>query len=187
VRLTLIPLAALCALALTSCADTVQQKPIPHNILEGLVVAPYPVYWLGASFLGKPLSEASHDPGGAYSVLYGSCLQGGQGTCVPPLRLVSSPDNGFLPGGGARAHEITVRGAPATLTQQGRTIIVPTGPVVVTIYAHSAPLAAAAAAAMVPINAVGAPGEALPAPVPDTGFGSQPIPAQLPSPLAPAS
>jgi len=182
--ITLAALASICALVLAGCADTVQQKPIPHNILEGMIVAPYPVYWLGGSFLGRPLSEANRDASGAYSVLYGPCLQGGQGTCVPPLRVVTSPDNSFVPGGGARARAITLRGAPATLAQRGRTIIVATGPVVVSIYGQTPALAAAAASTMVPINIPGAPGEALPVRLPDTGYGSKPIPAQLPPPLA---
>ena len=33
-----------CALALSSCGDTLQDRPIPHNSLESMIVAPYPVY-----------------------------------------------------------------------------------------------------------------------------------------------
>jgi hypothetical protein len=187
VRLGALSLAGLCALALSACADTVQQRPIAHNILEGLLVAPYPVYWLGSSFRGMAVTEATHDPGGAYSVLYGDCLQGGQGTCVAPLRIVSSPDNGFLPGGGARTRAGTIRARPATLAQGGRTIIVATGRIVVSIYATDTAIASAAARTIVPINEVGEPGDPLPARLPDTGFGAQPLPSQVPSPLRPSS
>jgi hypothetical protein len=51
------------------------------------------------------------------------------------------------------------------------------------IYATSARLAASAATAIVPINAVATPGWRLPAPLPDTGYGSTPLPAQMPAPL----
>jgi hypothetical protein len=183
VRLTVLSLAGLCALALGACADTVQQRPIAHNILEGLVAAPYPVYWLGGSFRGMPVTEATHDPGGAYSVLYGDCLQGGQGTCVAPLRIVSSPDNSFLPGGGVPTQTRTIRGLPATLAQGGRTIVIATGRIVVSIYATDAAVASAAAHTIVPINEVASPGDPLPMRLPDSGFGNQPLPSQVPSSL----
>jgi hypothetical protein len=187
VRLCAISLAALCLLSLSACGDTVQQRPIPHNLLEGLVVAPYPVYWLGGSFHGMALTEATRDPSGAYSVEYGNCLQGGQGTCVPPLRVVSSPDNSFLPGGGARTRQASIRSQPATLAQGGRTVVLATGAVVVDIYASRASTAAAAAREMVPINAPGDPEAPLPARVPDTGFNRRPLPSQVPAPLGPVS
>ena len=56
--------AVLCALALGACGNTLQDQPIPHNALESLLLAPYPVYWLGGSFHGLQITEASHDPSG---------------------------------------------------------------------------------------------------------------------------
>jgi hypothetical protein len=144
-RLAATSLAALCALALSACASTLQSQPIPHNILEGLIAAPFPVYWLGGSFEGMDVSEASHDPSGAYTVQYGDCLQGGQGSCVTALRVITSPDNSFLPGGSAPTRTVRIRGSRALLAQAGTTIVIPTGPVVVDIYATSARTAAAAA------------------------------------------
>ena len=173
------------AAAITGCGDTLQARPIPHNTLETLLVAPYPVYWLGHSFRGLALSEATHDPGGAFTVQYGACRQGGQGTCLPPVRVVTSPDNSFLPGGAAAQRATTIRGVRAQLTPDGRTILLGTGGVVVGIYALDARVAAAAAATLVPINDVGSPGAPLPAALPDTGFAEAPLPAQMPSPLAP--
>ena len=177
--------AALCAVALCSCANTVQDQPIPHNLLEGLIEAPFPVYWLGGSFDGMAVSEATHDPSGSYSVQYGDCLVGGQGTCVPPLRVVTSPDNSFLPGGTTPSSRARIRGVDALLAQAGTTIVVPTGVVVVDIYATSARTAAAAARTVVPINALGAPEAPLPAALPNTGFGEMPLPSQVPPPLHP--
>ncbi len=74
-----------CTLALGACGDTLQDRPIAHNELESLIVAPYPVYWLGGSFQGLQITEASHDPSGAFSVQYGDCVVGGQSTCVTPV------------------------------------------------------------------------------------------------------
>ena len=87
--LAILPLLALLALALPGCGDTLQTKPIPHNVLEGLIVSPFPVYWLGGSFEHMQITEASHDASGAYTVQYGVCLQGGQGECTPPLRVIT--------------------------------------------------------------------------------------------------
>jgi hypothetical protein len=171
------------ALALGGCGDTVQDRPIAHNTLESLLVAPYPVYWLGRSFHGLQVTGAEHDPSGAFSVQYGDCAVGGQSTCVPPVQIVTSPDNSFLAGGTTPRRTTLVRGVAAFLAQRGRTVEIATAGVVVGIYGDSAALAAAAAQTIVPINELGAPGERLPARLPDTGFGSTPLPSQIPSPL----
>ena len=175
------------ALLLAGCGDTLQDRPISHNTLEMLIAAPYPVYWMGHAFHGLAITEASHDPSGAYSVQYGDCQQGGQGTCVPPLRVITSPDNSFRPAGSAQARTVLIRGAPGSLTLRGRTIAIATAGVVVSIYGLDPKLAAAAAQTAVPINDVSSPGKPLPAALPDTGFAETPLPAQIPSPLAPPS
>ena len=171
------------ALALGGCGNTLQDQPIPHNTLETLIAAPYPVYWLGRSFHGLQLSEASHDPGGAFYVQYGDCVVGGQNTCVPPLRVTTSPDNSFVPGGSTPQRATKIRGVAAVVAQRGATVEIPTADVVVGIYADSAPLAAAAAQTLVPINEAGAPGQTLPARLPESGFASAPLPSQEPPPL----
>jgi hypothetical protein len=179
-------LAGACALALQACGDTLQDQPIPHNELESLVVNPFPVYWLGGTFHGLPITEASTDPSGAVSIQYGDCLEGGQGTCVAPLRVVTSADNSFLPGSGAPGNEQQVRGVTARVAQAGRTIIIPTAGVVVDIYAGRDPgLARAAARTAVPINSPGTPESQLPPPQPDTGYSTTPLPTQEPTPLRP--
>jgi hypothetical protein len=185
VRLASALLAAACSLVLAGCANTLQVRPIPHQNLEGLLVAPFPVYWLGGAFQGLAVSETFHDPGDAYAVSYGNCIQGGQGYCVPPLRIITSPDNGLLPGGALKVGGRTIRRVSARLAQAGRTIVIPTGDVVVDIYADSPGLALAAADGLAPVNAAGAPGEALPAPRPSNGFETRPLPTQVPNPLHP--
>jgi hypothetical protein len=179
----LAPLLAGCALAFGACGDTLQDRPIAHNALESLIVAPYPVYWLGGSFEGLQITDASHDPSGAFSVQYGDCVVGGQSTCVTPVTVITSPDNSFVAGGSSPQRTASLRGVQAVLAQRGRTIAIATGGVVVSVYADSARLAAAAARTIVPINEVGEPGAPLPARLPDTGFASTPLPSQVPSPL----
>ena len=184
-RAALTVLVASCALAMAACSNTLQDQPVPHNELESLMSQPYTVYWLGGTFHGFQITEASQDPGGAATIQYGDCLEGGQSTCVTPVRVVTSPDNSFVPGGQAAHRTALLRGVPATIAEGGRAILFATGRVVVAIYAARASLALAAGEAIVPINAPGSPGEALPAALPDTGFTRRPLPAQVPSPPLP--
>jgi hypothetical protein len=183
VRPAALTLLSLCACALAGCADTLQDRPVPHNLLEGAIVAPRPVYWLGGSFRGLAVTDVERDPGGAFTVQYGDCVQGGQATCVPPLRVVSSPDNSFLPGGSGPRSTVRLRRLDAVLAERGRTIALPTGEVVVSVFAKDPRLALAAARTLVPINRVGAPEAPLPPPGPDSGFATTPLPSQVPSPL----
>jgi hypothetical protein len=187
VRLLVLPLLLLCTVSLAACGDTLQDKPIPHNQLEGMILAPYPVYWLGGAFQKLQITEVTHDPSGAFSISYGDCLHGGQGTCTPPLRIVTSPDNSFLPGGTTPSRMLSVRGIAARVAQFGQTILIATGGVVIDIYGKDFKLARAAAQEMVPINASGSPLEGLPRALPDTGYGSTPLPSQLPAPVRPLS
>jgi hypothetical protein len=183
VRLGPLSLAALCAVALGGCGDTLQDQPIPHNLLESLIVAPRPVYWLGGTFRGLAITDTVHDPSGAFTVQYGDCVAGGQSSCIPPLRVVTSPDNSFLPAGSVARRTASLRGVQAAVSRGGRTIEIPTAGVVVGIYANDPGLAGAAAHTIVQINGIGAPDATLPAPLPDTGFGNTPLPSQVPSPI----
>lgn len=176
---------ALGAATLAGCASTVQDQPIPHNILESVISAPFPVYWLGGKFDGLQVSEVAHDPAGAYTLQYGDCMQAGQGTCVPPLRIVTSPDNSFLPGDGTPRRTTRIRGVRAVIAQQDKTILIPTGNVVIDIFAANPRTAAAAARIAVPINQIAAPEAPLPAALPNTGFGERAMRSQEPPPLRP--
>ena len=173
----------LCTLTLAACGDTLQDQPISHTTLESLLLARYPVYWLGDSFQHMAITEASEDPSGAFTVQYGDCAEGGQNTCVPRLRVITSPDNSFIPFGSRPHRAIRIRGVTGVAAQGGDTIELPTAGVVVGIYADSPNLARAAAETTVPINDIGAPATSLPAPLPDTGFAEQPLPDQTPAPL----
>lgn len=182
--LLLAPALALAA-AIGGCGDTIQVQPVPHNQLESMIVAPFRVYWLGGSFRGLPVQQVSHDPGGAFSVQYGGCLTGGQGTCLPPLLVVTSPENTFVPGGSARTRSVSIRGVPALEARSGRVVMIPTGNVVVDIFAANSRLARAAARNVVAINAPGAPSAPLPAPRQTNAYSGHPFNSQVPSPLHP--
>jgi hypothetical protein len=180
---------ALCALGLGACGNTLQRRPIPHNTLESLILAPYTVYWLGRAFQGMSVTEVARDPGGAFAVQYGNCIRGGQATCVPPLTVITSPNNSFVPGEkSTNAHRTRpLRGVESLVAEHGRAISIPTGEVVLNIYAHTPALALAAARTAVPIDRPAVPGSPLPERLPDTGFDGRPLPSQLPDPLRPLS
>jgi hypothetical protein len=174
---------ALCTTALGACGNTLQDQPISHKTLESLILAPYPVYWLGGSFQGMAITEASQDPSGAFAVQYGNCAAGGQNTCISRLRVVTSPDNSFIPAGSQPHGVVLIRGVAGVAAEGDETIELPTAGVVVGIYAENPKLARAAAETAVPINYAGAPAAPLPAALPDTGFGEQSLPGQMPTPL----
>jgi hypothetical protein len=172
---------ALASFGLSACGNTLQDRPIARAALEPMVLnSRYPVYWLGEKFNRLAITEAAHDPSDAYTIHYGDCLEGGQYTCVTPLTIVTSPDNSFVPGGTLRHRVETLRGVRARFSQQGRTIALPTGSVVVSIFANSAALARAAALTMVPINEVAIPEAPLPRALPDTHFADEPLASQKP-------
>lgn len=170
-----------CALALGSCGNTLQDKPIGPQPLESVLVrSHFPVYWLGLKYQGIPISDVSIDPSEAVTIRYGDCVIGGQYTCVTPVSIVTSPDNSFIPGGAVARRSLTLRGASATVTQNGATLAIPTAGVVVSVFADRPSLATAAATMMAPLNMVGLPLAPLPAALPDTGFGQMPLPSQVP-------
>lgn len=178
-------IASLCAACLVSalgaCGDTLQDRPIGPSPLESVIVGSrFPVYWLGREFGGMRITGVLTDPGGAVTLRYGDCLVGGQFTCITPLSLVTSPDNGFLPGEHEVGRRLRIRGAEGLSTQQGQTLEIRTGSVVVSIRSGRPVLARRAALAMTPVNKVGLPFEPLPAAAPDTGFDRLPLPSQLP-------
>lgn len=184
-RLLALPLlAACCAPLLAGCGNTIQNQPMSNSTLEQLVaVEGYPVYWLGGSFEGMELTSVSEDPGGAYTLQYGDCVGGGPSTCRTPVEVISSPNNAFLPSTGVGTSPVSIRGVKGVLAQHGAVIELRTGPIVLDVRALRRPLAFAAAAAIVPINEPGRPGERLPAALPDTGFGERAIESQYPKAL----
>lgn len=170
-----------CAMALGSCGNTLQDKPIGPQPLESVLVrSRFPVYWLGLKYQGMQISGVAIDPSGAVTIRYGDCVVGGQYVCVAAVSIVTSPDNGFIPGGAAVKRMLSLRGATVTSSRGGTTLAIPTAGVVVSVFANSAALARAAATTMAPLNETGLPLQALPTALPDTGFDRVPLPSQVP-------
>lgn len=170
-----IALSLLAALALAGCGAQLAPAPTTDHDLALLRHAAFPVYWLSRSFQGNQVTGAGRDPGGAANVAYGVCASGGQSTCVHPVLVVTAPDNSFVPGAVRHGRAVTVRGRRAIVGEGGRTIEIPTGPVVVDVLATTPRLARAAARALRPLQADSTrAGGALPPPSGPSGFARSP-------------
>jgi hypothetical protein len=174
-RLRLAPVLAAfaAALALAGCG-TVRARPIAAQELAEAQTFPYfPVYWVGMSFEGQHLSAAdglkSYDPIIGDSVYYGDCVHGkgifGGGSCLLPAQITtviySLHPNASL---GAQRN-IVVRGVPATVYDEGRSIELYSGRVAIDIFSNDFARALAAAERLRPVNAPGSASGDLPPPV----------------------
>jgi len=168
------------AIALGGCGSTDALHAPPPNPLEALIaLRTFPVYWVGERFDGLVLGEVIRDPGGAISLAYGACISGGQYNCTPPLLVVTSPENSFLPHGSLPLSPRRVRGTTVYATVDGRIYEVPTADAVVAIYASSPKLAAAAVRALATLNQTVLPDDPLPPPTPSSRYATLPLPSQL--------
>jgi hypothetical protein len=171
-----------CMLALASCGNTLQDQPIGPQPLESVLVkSRFPVYWLGLSFHGLQITSVAIDPSEAVTIRYGDCVLGGQYTCVTPVSIVTSPDNSFVPGRTAATQTVSLRGVSASSAQGGSTLAIATGKVVVSLFGEQPTLAREAAETIAPLNTTGLPLAALPAALPDSGFGRAPLSIQVPA------
>jgi hypothetical protein len=169
-------------LVLASCGNTLQDQPIGPQPLESVLVkSRFPVYWLGLSFHGMQISSVAIDPSEAVTIRYGDCVLGGQYICVTPVSIVTSPDNSFVPAGQGVRQTVSLRGVSADSMQGGSTLAVATGNVVVSVFGQHPALTREAAETMTPLNTSGLPFTALPAALPDNGFGREPLSIQVPA------
>jgi len=172
-RAGVVVLALLLAVAAGGCA-TGHPRPIDAATLAEAQTFPYyKLYWVGRTFNGYPL--AAVDTQNAYnssvgqSVYYGDCVSGkgifGGGSCRLPLRVttVIYRRHSNAPLGPQR--NILVRGIPATVYDEGRSIELYTGRVAVDVFSDSFAHALQAANELRPLNAPGSPSVALPAPI----------------------
>ena len=180
-------LGAICfAVALGGCA-TGHPKPIARTELAEAETFPYyRVYWVGPSFEGHALSAADGLRGYINtvgdSVYYGDCVRSkgifGGGSCLLPLQVTTViyrlHSNATL---GPQRNTI-VRGVPATVYDEGRSIEIYTGRVAIDIFSDTFAGALRAAQKLIPLNAPGSASGPLPPPVYCPGL-SGPVDARL--------
>jgi hypothetical protein len=176
----------LAALAVTGCA-TAHPRPISAGELTEAQLFPYyRLYWVGPRFDGHPLAAVDGLRGYINtvgdSIYYGDCVQSkgifGGGSCLLPLQVTTViyrlHSNATL----GPQRNIVVRGVPATVYDEGRSIEVYTGRVAVDIFSDNYSDAHRAAVELLPVNAPGSSAGNLPPPVYCPGL-SGPIDAQL--------
>jgi hypothetical protein len=165
---------ALAAATLAGGCGTAHPQPIGKGTLAEAQTFPYfRLYWVGPSFLGHPLAAADGQKGYISSlgdsVYYGDCVKGkgifGGGSCILPLQVTTVVyrlhSNATL----GRQRNIVVRGVPATVYDEGRSIEVYTGRVAIDLFSNTFAHAYAAARALRPLNAPGSAATDLPPPI----------------------
>ena len=185
---TWLPLAALLlALGAAGCATTGRPRPIDAGSLAEAQTFPYyKVYWVGPSFQGSPLAAADgvrgYKPAVGDSVYYGDCVHHkgifGGGSCILPLQLTTViyrlHSNATL----GPQRNVVIRGVPATVYDEGRSIEIYPGRVAIDVFSDSFAHALAASQQVLPLNAPGASSGQLPPPVYCPGL-SGPLGADL--------
>jgi hypothetical protein len=167
-------LAALSAAALAGGCSTAHPRPIDASALAEAQTFPYyKVYWVGSTFDHFPLAAADGQKGYnsavGDSVYYGDCVHGkgifGGGSCLLPLQVTTViyrlHSNATL----GPQHNILVRGIPATVYDEGRSIELYTGRVAIDIFSDTFAHALSAAHQLLPLNAPGSASGNLPPPI----------------------
>jgi hypothetical protein len=161
-------------------------KPIASGALAEAQTFPYfRLYWVGRDFLGHALVAADGQKGYLSSlgdsVYYGDCVKGkgifGGGSCILPLQVTTViyrlHSNATL----GRQRNIVVRGVPATVYDEGRSIELYSGRVAIDLFSNTFAHAYAAARQLRPVNAPGSASANLPAPIYCPGLDGEQSPA----------
>jgi hypothetical protein len=150
---------------LAGCGTEHPHQIAPRELAEAQTFPYYRTYWAGPTFQGHPLAAADGLRGYIEkigdSVYYGDCVQSkgifGGGSCLLPLQVTTVfyrlHSNAPL----GPQHNILLRDVPATVYDEGRSIEIYTGRVAVDVFSD--------AMQILPLNAPGSAGGALPAPV----------------------
>jgi hypothetical protein len=174
------------ALLAGGCSTGHPRAIAPGELAEAKLFPYYRLYWVGPSFENHPL--AAVDGLRNYlntvgdSIYYGDCVQSkgifGGGSCLLPLQVTTViyrlHSNATL----GPQFNIAVRGVPATVYDEGRSIEVYTGRVAVDIFSDTYSHALRAANELLPLNAPGSSSGPLPPPVYCPGL-SGPVDARL--------
>jgi hypothetical protein len=178
-------LVAICAAVAVSGCGTSQPRPIlAGELAEAQTFPYYRVYWVGPSFEGHTLSAAdglrSYLDSVGDSVFYGDCVHGkgifGGGSCLLPLQVTTLIYHLHSNKALGPQRNIVIRGVPAVVYDEGRSLELYTGHVAVDTFSNSLRHALRAAQELYPINAQGSSKDDLPLPVYCPGlYGPQEI------------
>jgi hypothetical protein len=168
-------LLAVIALALGAVGcSTGHPGPIAAGELSEAQTFPYfRIYWVGRRFQGRPLAAVDGLKGYISnvgdSVYYGDCVQSkgifGGGSCQLPLQVTTVIYHVHSNKALGPQHNILVRGVPAVVYDEGRSIEVYSGRVAIDLFSDTFAHAIAAANQLLPVNAAGSAHGNLPPPV----------------------
>ena len=173
VRVALALLAALVALGAAGCGTSHPAALSASDLAEAQTFPFYKIYWAGISFDGRPLAAVDgvngYIPKVGDSVYYGDCVQTkgvfGGGSCELPLQVTTViyvlHSNATL----GPQKNMLIRGVPATVYDEGRSIEIYTGRVAIDIFSDSFAHAFRASEELRPLNARGSASEDLPEPI----------------------
>jgi hypothetical protein len=173
-RRVALALAALAGSAALVGCGTGHPKLLSTSALAEAQTFPYyRLYWTGPRFDGYPLAaidgQRSYIATIGDSVYYGDCVQSkgvfGGGSCLLPLQVttVVYARHSNKPLGSQR--NVVVRGVPATVYDEGRSIEIYTGQVAIDIFSDTFAHAWRASQELRPVNARGSAFTNLPPPV----------------------
>ncbi len=185
-------LAAICAaLAAGGCGASHPKPILASELAEAQTFPYYRVYWVGPSFDGQPLAAAdglrTYIDSIGDSVYYGDCVQSkgvfGGGSCALPLQVTTVIYKLHSNTSLGTQSNMLVRGVPATVYDEGRSMEIYTGRVAIDIFSDTYAHALLASGELRPLNAPGSSSGDLPAPVYCPGL-SGPQSASLASVMA---
>jgi hypothetical protein len=171
---TALALAAACTLALLPGCGTGHPRAIAAGELAEAQTFPYfRVYWAGPSFQGHPLAAVDGLRGYidrvGDSVYYGDCVQSkgifGGGSCLLPLQVTTVIYRLHSNTSLGPQRNIVVRGVPATVYDEGRSIEIYSGRLAIDVFSYDYAHARAATRELLPVNAPGSSSGDLPPPV----------------------
>jgi len=167
-------LVAVCSASLAGGCATGHPAPISSSALAEAETFPYyRVYWVGRSFDGYSLATVDGQKGYnssiGDSVYYGDCVHGngasGGGGCPVPLQVTTVIYRLHSNAPLGPQQNIVVRGVPATVYDEGRSIEIYSGRVAIDVFSDTSEQALQATMKLLPINAPGSATGDLPPPV----------------------
>jgi hypothetical protein len=180
--------ALLAAVALASGCGTTHPRALESKALAEAQTFPYyKLYWVGPSFIGKPLAAVdglkSYSTGIGDSVYYGDCvngkgLLGGGGSCLLPLQVTTVIYRLHSNSALGPQRNALLRGVPATIYDEEHSIELYSGRLAIDVFSDTLAHALLAANQLLPLNAPGSASRVLPPPVYCPGL-SGPVSPQL--------
>lgn len=167
--------ALLAAAALASGCGTAHPRALESDSLAEAQTFPYyRLYWVGPSFIGKPLAAVdglkSYSTAIGDSVYYGDCvngkgLLGGGGSCLLPLQVTTVIYRLHSNSALGPQRNLLIKGVPATVYDEERSIELYSGRLAIDVFSDTLAHVLLAVNQLRPLNAPGSAAGKLPPPV----------------------